>query len=75
MAPATLAVCLTASVRAEFGLSLLGIGDAGGLGGTVELGPHLWRNVGLALLWGAVAGFLGALVARPLRRRGRVERP
>lgn len=75
LALATLAVCLTASVQAEFGLSLLGIGDAGGLGGKVDLTPHLWRNVGLALLWGAVAGFLGALVARPLRRRGRVEQP
>ncbi|CAM5453681.1 hypothetical protein [Streptomyces avidinii] len=35
----------------------------------------MWRNVGLGLLWGAAAGFLGALLARPLHRRGRVDEP
>ncbi|MFD9353047.1 streptophobe family protein [Streptomyces sp. NPDC060031] len=73
LALAALTVCLLATVQAEFGLSLLGIGDVGGLGGKVELRPVLWRTVGLALLWGAVAGFLGALLARPLRHRGRVD--
>ncbi|MER5871564.1 streptophobe family protein [Streptomyces sp. NPDC002044] len=75
LALATLAVCLLAGVRARFGLSLLGIGDVDGLGGRVELTALLGRTVGLALLWGAVAGFLGALLARPLHRRGRVDPP
>ncbi|MFD3324414.1 streptophobe family protein [Streptomyces sp. NPDC058701] len=75
LALATLAVCLLAGVRARFGLSLLGIGDVDGLGGRVELTALLGRTVGLALLWGAVAGFLGAQLARPLHRRGRVDEP
>ncbi|MCY0949404.1 streptophobe family protein [Streptomyces sp. H27-S2] len=75
LALATLAVCLLAAVQARFGLSLLGIGDVDGLGGRVELTALLGRTVGLALLWGAVAGFLGALLARPLHRRGRVDAP
>ncbi|WP_420714941.1 streptophobe family protein [Streptomyces sp. WM6372] len=75
LALATLAVCLLAGVQARFGLSLLGIGDVGGLGGIVELLPVLWRTVGLALVWGALAGFLGALLARPVHRRGLVEEP
>ncbi|MGR4879717.1 streptophobe family protein [Streptomyces sp. LARHCF249] len=75
LALATLTVCLLARVQAQFGLSLLGIGGADGLGGTVELTPVLWRTVGLALLWGAVAGFLGGLLARPLHHLGRVEEP
>ncbi|MGW8778156.1 streptophobe family protein [Streptomyces sp. NPDC055796] len=75
LALAALTVCLLAGVEARFGLSLLGIGDVGGLGGKVELRPVLWRNVGLALLWGALAGFLGALLARPVHRRGLVGKP
>ncbi|MEU8773779.1 streptophobe family protein [Streptomyces sp. NPDC048606] len=75
LALATLTVCLLARVQAQFGLSVLGIGDVGGLGGSVELTPLLWRTTALALLWGAVAGFLGALLARPLRHRGRVAPP
>ncbi|MFD3677518.1 streptophobe family protein [Streptomyces sp. NPDC058613] len=75
LALATLAVCLLAAVQARFGLTLLGIGDVDGLGGRVELTAILGRTVGLALLWGAVAGFLGALLARPLHRRGRVDAP
>ncbi|MEU6892671.1 streptophobe family protein [Streptomyces sp. NPDC046557] len=74
LALAVLTICLLAGVRAGFGLSLLGIGDVGGLGGRVELTPVLWRTVGLALLWGAVTGYLGALLARPLRHRGPVDR-
>ncbi|WP_241253136.1 streptophobe family protein [Streptomyces sp. W1SF4] len=69
---ATLTVCLLAGVQARFGLSLLGLGDVSGPGGRVELTPYLWRTTGLAVLWGAVAGFLGALLARPLRHPGRV---
>lgn len=75
LALATLMVCLLARIQAQFGLSLLGIGDVGGLGGTVELNPVLWRTVGLALLWGAVAGFLGSLLARPLHHRGPEDEP
>ncbi|MFF4496905.1 streptophobe family protein [Streptomyces sp. NPDC001546] len=75
LALATLAVCLLCRVQAQFGLSLLGIGDDSGLGGKVELTPLLWRTTGLGLLWGAVAGFLGALLARPLRHRGRADEP
>lgn len=73
LALATLTVCLLARVHAQFGLTLLGIGDVDSLSGEVELDPVLWRTVGLAIIWGAVTGFLGALLARPLRRRGRVE--
>lgn len=75
LALATLTVCLLARVQAQYGLSLLGIGEVDGLGGKVVLDPVLWRTVGLALLWGALAGFLGALLARPLRHRGRVDDP
>ncbi|MFJ8163915.1 streptophobe family protein [Streptomyces sp. NPDC096136] len=75
LALATLAVCLLCRVQARFGLSLLGIGDDSGLGGTVELTASLWRTTGLGLLWGAVAGFLGALLARPLHHPGRVDEP
>ncbi|MFG2983681.1 streptophobe family protein [Streptomyces sp. NPDC048258] len=77
LALATLTVCLLARVQARFGLTLLGIGvgDVDGLGGEVLFEPVLWRTVGLALLWGAVAGFLGALLARPLRHHGRVDAP
>lgn len=75
LALAVLMVCLLAGVQARFGLSVLGIGDVGGLGGKVELSPLLWRNVGLALVWGALAGFLGALLARPVHRRGLVVAP
>ncbi|MFE3604921.1 streptophobe family protein [Streptomyces goshikiensis] len=72
LAVATLTVCLLGRVQAQFGLSVLGLGDVTGLGGEVRLTAVLWRTVGLALLWGAVAGFLGALLARPVHRRGRV---
>ncbi|MFF4580309.1 streptophobe family protein [Streptomyces sp. NPDC001389] len=75
LALATLAVCLLCRIQARFGLSLLGIGDDSGLGGTVELTASLWRDTGLGLLWGAAAGFLGALLARPLHHPGRVDEP
>ncbi|MEO3974746.1 streptophobe family protein [Streptomyces sp. CAU 1734] len=66
-----LVICLIVPVDASFGLSLLGIGDLGGaLGAKVALTPHLWPALGLALVWGAVTGFLGALIAGPVRRRG-----
>ncbi|MFD5486393.1 streptophobe family protein [Streptomyces virginiae] len=75
LALATLAVCLLCRVQAEYGLSLLGIGEVDGLGGELVLNPVLWRTVGLGLLWGAVAGFLGGVLAGPLHRRGRVDAP
>ncbi|WP_327363525.1 streptophobe family protein [Streptomyces sp. NBC_01296] len=75
LALATLTVCLLTALEARFGLSLLGIGDVGWLDAKTVLRPVLWRNVGLALLWGALAGFLGALLARPVHRRGLVEQP
>ncbi|MFE1790011.1 streptophobe family protein [Streptomyces sp. NPDC059525] len=75
LALATLAVCLLGHIEAQFGLSLLGIGDDSGLGGKVELTAVLWRTTGLGLLWGAVAGFLGAFLARPLHHPGPVDEP
>ncbi|MFI6942883.1 streptophobe family protein [Streptomyces sp. NPDC050418] len=66
-----LMICLAGRITAHFGLSVLGIGDLGGdLGGELSLVPELWSALGLALLWGLVTGFLGALLARPVRRRG-----
>ncbi|KUM95473.1 hypothetical protein AQI88_15405 [Streptomyces cellostaticus] len=64
-------VCLLCRISAHYGLPLLGIGDlGGGLSGELLLRPRLWQAVGLGALWGLAAGFLGALLARPLRRRG-----
>lgn len=59
-------------VSAHFGLSVLGIGDIDGFGGEVLLDPHVWQMAGLALLWGLVAGFLGALLATRVHRHGEV---
>ncbi|WP_436843090.1 streptophobe family protein [Streptomyces collinus] len=69
-------VCLLCRMSAHYGLSLLGIGDlGGGLSGEVFLRPRVWQAVGLGALWGLAAGFLGALPARPLHRRGRIGAP
>ncbi|MEU6576890.1 streptophobe family protein [Streptomyces sp. NPDC046805] len=66
-------ICLAARISAHYGLSLLGIGDlGGGLSGELLLRADLWPAVGLAALWGLVAGFLGGLLARPVHRRGDV---
>jgi hypothetical protein len=71
LALTVLMICLVARISAHYGLSVLGIGDLGGdLAGDLFLRPRLWTAVGLALLWGLVAGFLGGLLARPVRRRG-----
>ncbi|MDF3301298.1 streptophobe family protein [Streptomyces tropicalis] len=68
---AVLAICLLCRVSAHYGLSLLGIGDAGGgLSGELLLRPQVWSALGLAVAWGMVAGLCGALAARPVRRRG-----
>ncbi|NEA98330.1 streptophobe family protein [Streptomyces sp. SID13726] len=75
LALTVLMICLVGRVSAHYGLSVLGIGDLGGdLGGQLFLEPELWAAVGLGALWGLVAGFLGALLARPLRRKGEVGR-
>lgn len=66
-----LTVCLLGRVSAHYGLSLIGIGDAGGgLSGEVVLRPALWGALGLAVLWGLVTGFLGGLLARHVDRGG-----
>ncbi|MFF5973527.1 streptophobe family protein [Streptomyces sp. NPDC012769] len=63
-------------VEARFGLSILGIGELEGLGAEVLLRPHVWKTVGLGLLWGLAAGFLGGLLATRVHRRGEVtQRP
>ncbi|AXE83596.1 streptophobe family protein [Streptomyces sp. Go-475] len=67
-------ICLLARVSAHYGLSVLGIGDlGGGLAGELFLRPRLWGAVGLAVPWGLVTGFAGALAARRVRRRGEVR--
>ncbi|MFJ5774111.1 streptophobe family protein [Streptomyces sp. NPDC093094] len=71
LALTVLMICLVGRVDAHYGLSVLGIGDLGGeLGGDLFLHPRIWSAVGLALLWGLVTGFLGALLAHGVRRRG-----
>ncbi|MEU9071382.1 streptophobe family protein [Streptomyces sp. NPDC048306] len=69
-----LMIGLVGRISAHYGLSVIGIGDlGGGLAGKLFLRPRLWGAVGLGLLWGLVAGFLGALLARWVRgRSGRV---
>ncbi|MFI6206401.1 streptophobe family protein [Streptomyces sp. NPDC051041] len=71
LALTVLMICLVGRVSAYYGLSVPGIGDLGGaLSGELFLRPQVWTALGLALLWGLVAGFLGALLARPAGRRG-----
>ncbi|MFB9480388.1 streptophobe family protein [Streptomyces filamentosus] len=67
-----LAITPLTLVEARFGLSVLGIGDLGGLGGEVVLRPDVWRTAGLALLWGLATGFLAGLLAPRLRHPGRL---
>lgn len=67
-------ICLVGRVSAHYGLSVLGIGDlGGGLAGELFLRPRLWGAVGLAVPWGLLTGFAGALSARHVRRRGEVR--
>ncbi|MGW0371260.1 streptophobe family protein [Streptomyces coeruleorubidus] len=67
-------ICLVGRISAHFGLSVLGIGDlGGGLAGELFLRPRLWGAVGLAVPWGLLTGFAGALLARRVRRRGEVR--
>ncbi|MDN0199050.1 streptophobe family protein [Streptomyces sp. S.PNR 29] len=66
-----LMICLVGRISAHYGLSVLGIGDLGFLSGDLFLRPQWWTALGLALLWGLVIGFLGALLARTVSRKGR----
>ena len=76
LALTVLMVCLIGRISAHYGLSVLGIGDlGGGLCGDLFLRPRLWGAVGLALLWGLVTGFVGALLASRVRHHGEVETP
>lgn len=73
LALTVLMICLVGGISAHYGLSLIGIGDAGGgLKGELLLKPKLWSALGLAVLWGLVTGFLGSLLARGVHRRGEV---
>ncbi|MFF4161518.1 streptophobe family protein [Streptomyces sp. NPDC001678] len=69
LALALLMVGLLTRISARYGLSLLGIGDLGDFGGEVSLDARLLPLVGLGLLWGLVAGFLGGVLVGYLRRR------
>jgi hypothetical protein len=76
LALTVLMICLMGRISAHYGLSVLGIGDlGGGLGGELFLEPELWSAVGLGALWGLVTGFLGALPARSVRRKGEITPP
>ncbi|MFF7595360.1 streptophobe family protein [Streptomyces mirabilis] len=73
LALTVLMICRVGRISAHYGLSLIGIGDAGaGLAGELFLKPRLWGALGLAVVWGLVTGFLGALLARGVRRKGEV---
>ncbi|WP_413755712.1 streptophobe family protein [Streptomyces sp. MMBL 11-3] len=76
LALTVLAVCLLGRIDAHYGLSLFGVGDlGGGLSGDLLLRPRMWGAVGLALLWGLVTGFLGALLATRTRHHGESGKP
>lgn len=70
LALTVLMIGLVGRISAHYGLSVLGVGDlGGGLSGQLFLRPRLWAAVGLALAWGLVTGFAGALLARWAGRR------
>ncbi|MFD7281551.1 streptophobe family protein [Streptomyces sp. NPDC059862] len=71
LALTVLMICLVGRIVASYGLSVLGIGDLGGfLAGELFLRPRIWTALGLAVLWGLVTGFLGALLAARVQRWG-----
>ncbi|MFG2312432.1 streptophobe family protein [Streptomyces sp. NPDC048566] len=73
LALTVLTICLVGRLSAHYGLSILGLGDiGGGLKGEVQLTPRVGGALGFAVLWGLVGGFLGALLARRVRRGGEV---
>ncbi|WP_406840205.1 streptophobe family protein [Streptomyces sp. AHU1] len=76
LALTVLMICLLGRISANYGLSILGLGDiGGGLKGELFLKPQVWGALGLAVLWGLVTGFLGALLARGVRRGGEAGPP
>ncbi|GAA5020957.1 streptophobe family protein [Kitasatospora paranensis] len=64
MAVAMLLIGLLTTISAAYGLSLLGLGGEG----QAHLRPNLLTAVPIAAGWGAVAGLLGGLTARRVRR-------
>ncbi|MEY9841659.1 streptophobe family protein [Streptacidiphilus sp. EB103A] len=82
LAVTMLLVALATRISAGYGMSLLGVGDAGDLAaltgggsgggspvaGSLFLRPDLLRAVTLGALWGTVAGFLGSLPAARINR-------
>ncbi|ARZ72046.1 membrane protein [Streptomyces albireticuli] len=72
LAVTLLVIAALTRITARFGLSLLGIGDLGAFGGEVSLRPRWLPLLGFGLLWGLIAGFLGSVLARRVRRRGDV---
>ncbi|MGW0948342.1 streptophobe family protein [Streptomyces sp. NPDC002623] len=70
-----LTLCLIGRITAHYGLTVLGVNDLAGLSGDLFLHPDIWPALGLAALWGLVTGFLGALAARPVHRRGETPSP
>ncbi|HEY8983009.1 MAG TPA: streptophobe family protein [Streptomyces sp.] len=69
LALAVAAVFLLCRTEARYGLSVLGVGDlGGGLGGSLLLRPRWWPGLGLAALWGFIAGFLAGCLPRTSRR-------
>ncbi|MEU9187174.1 streptophobe family protein [Streptomyces sp. NPDC048484] len=76
LALTVLTICLLGRIDAHYGLSLFGVGDiGGGLSGELFLRPALWGALGLALLWGLVTGFVGALLASRVRHHGELGNP
>ncbi|MEU9338312.1 streptophobe family protein [Streptomyces sp. NPDC048290] len=66
-----LAMCLLCRISAHYGLSVLGIGGLGDdLAGDLFLRPGWWPALGLAALWGLVAGCAGGLLVAGVRRAG-----
>ncbi|MGP2436158.1 streptophobe family protein [Streptomyces sp. JW3] len=65
-----LMIGLVARVRAQYGLSVPGVGGlGGGPAGELFLRPRWWTLLGPAVGWGLAAGFLGTLLARLGTRR------
>ena len=61
---ALLLVGLLTRVSAGYGLSFLGVGGLGGPAAAVTLHCDLLLTVAAGVVWGALAGFLGALTVR-----------
>ncbi|MDH6131304.1 hypothetical protein P3T37_000673 [Kitasatospora sp. MAA4] len=65
---ALLVVGLLTRIAANYGLSFLGVGDLTGPAAAVALHCDLLVTVAAGVVWGALAGFVGALSVRPSRR-------